>query len=143
MSEKVDFEGLEALAKGFVGATQPNNETATVFGLKGDLGSGKTTFTKFVAEFLGVKEVVTSPTFVIEKIYDLTNQDFDKLIHIDAYRLESAKELMSLNWGDILKDPKNLIIVEWPEKISEIMPSDTREIQFKFIDEDIREVDFK
>ncbi len=81
---------------------------AVVVGLHGDLGSGKTTFTQCVARELGVLETVTSPTFVIEKIYTLKNQAFDHLIHIDAYRLEKSEELLRLGWTEISANPKNL-----------------------------------
>lgn len=141
MAERVDIEGLEALAKGFVAAKEPSKNNAIVVGLYGDLGSGKTTFTKFIATHLGVEETVTSPTFVIEKIYKLDNQKFKNLIHIDAYRLESGRELESLGWKEISSNPENLILIEWPERVKEILPENITEIYFKFIDEKTREVD--
>lgn len=96
--------------------------TATTVGLYGELGSGKTTFMKYLAKAFGVDEIIQSPTFVIEKIYELENKNFQHLIHIDAYRLEKAEEMLNLGWSEIIADPKNLICVEWPEKIAEIMP---------------------
>ena len=76
----------------------PVSKLATVVGLYGELGSGKTTFMKYFAEALGVEETIQSPTFVIERIYDLglSTSDFRHLIHIDAYRLESGEELNKL-----------------------------------------------
>lgn len=101
-----------------------NKEKATVVGLYGDLGAGKTTFMKYLAEYFGVKETVQSPTFVIEKIYSINIPDslFTHLIHIDAYRIEKAEEMVALGWNEIIKDPKNLICVEWPERLEGIMP---------------------
>jgi tRNA threonylcarbamoyladenosine biosynthesis protein TsaE len=113
---------------------------ATVVGLSGDLGSGKTTFSQSVAKILGVNENVTSPTFVIQKIYELRNQPFKHLIHIDCYRLASAQEMEKLGWHEIIADPGNLILVEWPEKIADILPADMIKIDFKFIDEKTREI---
>src|SRR4051812_40158014 len=110
----------ESLAAQLVAGLVPGRN-ATVIGLSGDLGSGKTTFTQSIAKALGVTENVTSPTFVIEKIYSLKNPstltelNFEHLIHIDAYRLESSRELLNLGWHDIVLDPKNLILIEWPE----------------------------
>ena len=95
---------------------------ATIIGLYGELGSGKTTFMKYLAESFGVSETIQSPTFVIEKIYELSEQPFKHLIHIDAYRIEKEKEMIDLGWEEIIADPKNLICIEWPEKISGIMP---------------------
>jgi tRNA threonylcarbamoyladenosine biosynthesis protein TsaE len=116
---------------------------ATVVGLFGDLGSGKTTFTQALGKCLGVQEVMTSPTFVIEKIYPLDGKyDFKKLIHIDAYRLDSGQELQSLNFVEISSDPNNLILIEWPERVVDILPADLVKINFKFISEFEREIEF-
>ena len=82
---------------------------ALVVGLYGDLGSGKTTFTQAIAKIFNIKEDVTSPTFVIEKIYTINDKKFKKLIHIDAYRLDSGKELSALDWERTLGDSKNII----------------------------------
>ena len=115
---------------------------AVVVGLYGDLGSGKTTFTQCVAKILGIKEDITSPTFVIEKRYNLDNSNFKQLIHIDAYRLESSKEANALGWNDISKNPQNIIFIEWPERIADILPENHIRINFKFISENEREIEF-
>ena len=115
-------------------------DRAVVVALAGDLGSGKTTFTKAVAEELGVADTITSPTFVIEKINELSSQKFKHLIHIDAYRLERAEELVHLGWNEIISDPSNLILIEWPERVPGIIPENARKISFKFIDETTREI---
>jgi tRNA threonylcarbamoyladenosine biosynthesis protein TsaE len=112
---------------------------ATVVGLYGDLGAGKTTFTQEVANYLGIKSNITSPTFVIMKKYRLKNKD--NFIHIDAYRIEQDDELKKLGWADIIEDPKNIIFVEWPEKIKDIMPDNHIKIKIKHIDENTREFD--
>jgi len=122
-----------------------NKTKATIVGLYGDLGSGKTAFTKEVSRAFGLKQTVTSPTFVIEKIYKLPQfgskaSEFEYLIHIDAYRLESGEELKQLGWEEIVNNPKNLIFIEWPENIKDILPKDIKKMKFKFIDEDTREV---
>ena len=131
------------LAEEFVHDLKQDVHHATVFGLSGDLGSGKTSFTKEVAELLGIKkDEVTSPTFVIEKIYTIRHHHFSHLIHIDAYRLENAEELVHLGWNDILKESKNLILIEWPEKVSEVVPGYAQTIKFTFVDETTREIIF-
>lgn len=79
--------------------------------LKGPLGIGKTQITKFLAEFLGVKNIVTSPTFMIFNQYE-TNYDF-KLNHIDAYRLTNQN---FNDYHEYLID--NMTVVEWPEKLN-------------------------
>ncbi|MBI4068185.1 tRNA (adenosine(37)-N6)-threonylcarbamoyltransferase complex ATPase subunit type 1 TsaE [Candidatus Kaiserbacteria bacterium] len=116
-------------------------EAAIVVGLQGDLGAGKTTFFQGVAQALGVREHTTSPTFVIQKSYKLSGQPFHNLIHIDAYRLKEAHELEVLGWHDIVKDPHNLIFIEWPERVSGILPKNAVILKFRFIDEQTRGVE--
>lgn len=128
------------IAKTFLDNLMSKEDWATVIVLKGDLGSGKTTFVQAVAETLGLKEQITSPTFVIEKIYSLEDQKFKRLIHIDAYRLESGSDLESLGWEEVSKEKENIIFIEWPENVFDILPKDVKEIKFKFIDENSREI---
>lgn len=112
--------------------------TATVIGLQGELGSGKTYFAQRFGKILGVKENMVSPTFVIMKSYSINPSNssgqawhrFKKLIHIDAYRLEKEEELLKLGWQEIVKDPENIVLIEWPEKIEGIMPKDSKRIIF-------------
>ena len=119
---------------------------ATVVGLFGDLGSGKTAFVQLLAEILGIKETVTSPTFVIMKSYSLKpktlNLKPNTLIHIDAYRLESGRELLNLGLEETLKDSKNLVLIEWPERVPDVLPKDLIKISFKFIGKNEREITF-
>ena len=138
----------EKVAKNFVEEitsaerARRNNQNALIVGLYGDLGSGKTTFVKGIAKVFGLEKTITSPTFVIEKIYKLKNQVFDNLIHIDAYRLKNEKELLNLGWREISKNPKNIIFIEWPENVNDILPSDAKNIKFRFVDENVREITF-
>lgn len=130
----------EAAATVFLNNLVSNRSGATVVGLLGDLGSGKTTFTQALARQLGVTERVTSPTFVIEKIYNLHNQKFNNLVHIDAYRLHKAEELAHLDWAAITADPNNLILIEWADRILSLLPPGAPKIMFHFIDETTREI---
>jgi len=134
------LEETKAIASEFIERLEPLEFGATIVGLRGNLGSGKTTFTKASAEILGIKETVSSPTFVIEKIYKLENQKFTHLIHIDAYRLSSGSELLTLGWKEVSSDSKNIIFIEWPENIKDILPQNTLFIDFKFVDENKREI---
>jgi tRNA threonylcarbamoyladenosine biosynthesis protein TsaE len=128
------------IAEDFILSVNPKDK-AVVVGLYGNLGSGKTTFTKSVARVLGVSDEITSPTFVIEKIYELQNKKFLHFIHIDSYRLEREDELVSLGWNEIISDKNNLIFIEWPEKVSGIMP-DHIKIKFSTLDDpNSREID--
>ncbi len=115
---------------------------ALVVALSGDLGSGKTTFTQAVARELGIEENVTSPTFVIEKIYRIDTPRFKRFIHIDAYRIEKSSEMKALGFDEVLTDPENLVFIEWAEKIIDVLPKEYIQAKFTFVDEHTREVEF-
>jgi len=143
---------LEIL-KSFDGA-QDKLKTATVLSLEGDLGAGKTTFTQGFGKFLGVKEQIQSPTFVILKIYPVTPPNpplvkgrsfslipsfirrgkgrYSNLVHVDAYRLKS-KDFKIFGWKNFIKNKDNIILVEWGNKIKNILPKNSLRIIFKHI----------
>lgn len=131
------------IADSFISSLVLSTNHATVVGLRGDLGAGKTAFVQQTAQLLGVTDTVTSPTFVIEKIYKLDHSHFAHLIHIDAYRLESDRELLSLGWSEITADPKNLIMIEWPEKVPGCMPSYAEYVTFTFVNETTRDISYE
>jgi len=114
----------------------PKGKSAIVLGLKGNLGAGKTTFLQGFAKGLDVKEKILSPTFVILK-------RFKNFYHIDCYRLKNHKEVLELDFKKIISNPKNIVAIEWPEKIKKILPQNTIFIDFKFIDKNKREINFK
>ena len=125
------LEDLDAEAASFVNLLKPNPESATLVTLSGELGAGKTAFTKAVSRVLGVEEAVTSPTFVLEKIYLLPGgQLFKRLIHIDAYRLERGGDLAPLGFDEFMQDAGNLILLEWPEKVADALPTPFKKISF-------------
>ena len=126
---------------------------ATVVGLSGELGSGKTSFTQGVAKALGVEEHVTSPTFILERIYKLQAPkfkaqpstksqvpNFSHLVHIDCYRMDGPHELKQIGFDELANDPSNLILLEWPQRVAEGLPKDMATLSFKFIDENTRKI---
>ena len=94
---------------------------AFMIGLVGELGSGKTTFTQGFAQGFGITESVLSPTFVLMRQYPLRKKRFQTLIHIDCYRLNNPRELFALKWQSLRADPRNLILVEWADRIKDIL----------------------
>ena len=119
-----DIEALSIEAGAFARALSPNAQTATLITLSGELGAGKTAFTQAVARSLSVEETVGSPTFVLEKIYKLPDgKRFKRLIHIDAYRLDSGADLAALGFDELMRDAGNLVFLEWPEKVSDRLPN--------------------
>lgn len=88
-----------------------------IIGLSGDLGAGKTTFAQGFAEGLGVKEKVTSPTFVLIREHQIPDS-IKRLIHIDLYRVDGQEELGELGLNEILESG-DVVLIEWAEKIKE------------------------
>lgn len=134
------LEDLEAEAAHLVATLVPNTSGATLVTLSGELGAGKTAFTQAIARTLGVAETVTSPTFVLEKIYQLGGEasTFKRLIHIDAYRLEKGSDLGALGFDELMQDAGNLILLEWPEKVADAFHKPTMKISFLVEDDDSR-----
>lgn len=123
------LDGLRAEAGLFVGSLAPREDRATLVTLSGELGAGKTAFSKAVAEALGVEEHVTSPTFVLMKLYPLSSAAlFSQLVHIDAYRMKSGKELEALDFDTLMEDKGNLILLEWPEQVADALPAPDKAI---------------
>ncbi|MCG2686850.1 tRNA (adenosine(37)-N6)-threonylcarbamoyltransferase complex ATPase subunit type 1 TsaE, partial [Candidatus Parcubacteria bacterium] len=108
-----------------------------ILGLVGNLGAGKTHFTKGIVEYFGVKKVVNSPTFVLLKPYVIPSEvmgsrfkttrshhspaiagsfGMTQLIHIDCYRLDSPEELLAIGLNEFISNKKNIIVIEWAEK---------------------------
>lgn len=137
-----------------------------IIALYGNLGGGKTTFIKGLAEGLKVNENITSPTFVMLKVYNILRPKVHpgggrkevKLVHIDAYRCDTIEDIKSVGIEDYLNIGQNgeavaarddvIMVVEWAEKIREILPlrqaqgrpKNTININFEFIDENTRKI---
>lgn len=133
--EMVDFgkqfanKLLKQIADTKKSPSQHNSSTAIVLELIGDIGVGKTTFTRGLAEGLGIKEPITSPSFTISKQYALSNNG--RLIHYDFYRLPDPG-LMAEDLSDNLNNPDNIIIIEWGESISDLLPPNRHSIHFSY-----------
>lgn len=104
--------------------------------LIGDLGGGKTTFTKGVAKALGIKEEVRSPTFVMLKEY---KTKYGKLVHVDAYRLSDDFEDIGL--ADYFGQAK--VLIEWAGNVRNLLPKDFIEVSFEHLGGDKRKICIK
>jgi len=104
-----------------------------VLALTGELGTGKTVITKGVAKFLGIKKHITSPTFVLMKLYKIQNSKFkiQNFLHIDAYRLNSGQDLLDIGLEDWLNRPDTVIVIEWAERVKNILPEKTIKVNLK------------
>ena len=122
------FKQTKALAKLLSGEIFYGKNGALVFALSGDLGAGKTTFVKGFIAGAGIKRKITSPTFVLVKSYKVKSY---KVYHIDCYRLKKSKEILDLGLKEILKNPKNIVLIEWPGIIKKYLPKNAVWIKFK------------
>lgn len=99
--------------------------------LMGDLASGKTTFTQSIGKQIGLNRVI-SPTYMIMKEYRVKNHQFiENLFHLDLYRLNSKEDIKSFDLDEIWGKRENLVIIEWPEKILDVLPKNHYLISFK------------
>lgn len=117
-----------------------------VLALTGELGSGKTTFVQGLAEGLGIKQRIISPTFILVRKYKLlfTNYDlrFTNFYHIDLYRLEKniENEVRNLGVEEIWESGENIIVIEWAEKIKSMIPKSARWIKFENRGNSLRQI---
>jgi len=90
--------------------------------LYGDLGAGKTTLTKGIAAYFGIKDIV-SPTFTLMQVYKIEDLrlKIKDLVHIDTYRLENEEKLIEIGAEDYIGDPNTICIIEWPEKLNRLL----------------------
>ena len=140
--ETHSIEEMYETAAEFALRLSPKPTGATVVTLGGDLGSGKTTFARGIARAYGVEDAVKSPTFVIEKVYVPAVGRFSRLVHIDAYRLSGAHDLEVLGWKELIEEPTNIIILEWPEKVEGAIPADAVKVSLEFAGENVRKISY-
>jgi tRNA threonylcarbamoyladenosine biosynthesis protein TsaE len=115
-------------------------KTAFTIGLEGDLGGGKTTFLQGFAKGLGIKQKILSPTFIIMRKFRIPKVISHKSLvnsqwffHIDCYRIQKTKELLDLGFKKIISDPRNLVAVEWSDRVRKILPRGTLNLKFQFV----------
>ena len=115
----------------------------TVFAFHGQMGAGKTTFIHALCNEIGVKDVISSPTFSIINEYQFipntigTGETKKALFHIDLYRLKDAEEAIRAGVEDVIYSG-NICLVEWPEKVPSIFPDNTVHINIELVDDKTR-----
>ena len=126
-----------AFGNNFAQKITPSQSTATVIELIGDVGAGKTTFTRGLAKGLGVLDTVTSPSFTISKSYALP--DGGKLIHYDFYRLPDPGIMLD-DLSENLQDPQNIVVIEWGESTTDFLPTNRTIIHINYSNDNTREI---
>lgn len=122
--------------------------------LTGELGGGKTTFLQGFSKGLGIKEKILSPTFIIMKKLEIRNSKlkrnsksqkpkFQTFYHLDCYRIEKPKEILDLGFKEIIRNPKNMVAIEWADKIKKILPKNAIWIKFTFLNKNSRKIIIK
>ena len=111
-------------------------KTGDVVCLQGELGAGKTTLVQGLAQGWGSLDPVSSPTFIIVNVY--SKPDKGQLFHMDAYRLDSAPEAAELDLDEMLA--RGSLLIEWPERIREILPDNRMWISFEYVAEENRQM---
>ncbi len=134
MKKIISKNEKETIELGF--ALSEKCQGGEIFSLSGELGAGKTSLVKGMAQGLKIKKGVTSPTFIICNVYEGKK----RLVHIDAYRLEGKADLENIALFDYLEDPKNIIVVEWGDKIDRYLPEKTKKIKLSYLSEKEREI---
>ena len=105
-----------------------------IIGLIGELGAGKTIFVKGLASGLGIKQTITSPTFVLMKVCPITNYKLQitNFVHIDAYRIKIPEDLLSIGVEEYFNRQDTITVIEWADKIKKILPTKTKYVKIKY-----------
>jgi len=120
-----------------------------VLALYGELGSGKTTFVQGLAKGLGIKKRIISPTFIILRSYKFKiqkskvrneSQKSKFLYHIDLYRINDEEDIGGLGIDEIIKSKKNIVVIEWAEKIKNFLPKNRWDITFEHLKDNQRRI---
>ncbi|OGH15091.1 MAG: tRNA (adenosine(37)-N6)-threonylcarbamoyltransferase complex ATPase subunit type 1 TsaE [Candidatus Levybacteria bacterium RIFCSPHIGHO2_01_FULL_37_33] len=102
-----------------------------VVALYGNLGSGKTTFVQGLARGFGIRKRIISPTFVFVRQYKVSPPRCNTFYHVDLYRIENQREIEGMGLREIINDGKNTIVIEWAEKMQNLLPKKRWDVEFK------------
>ncbi len=112
-----------------VSETMPVDGVRTVL-LQGELGAGKTTFSKGFLSYFNIVPHQASPTFILMRRYEAENKNVSEIYHIDAYRLSGRDDLDDLDIEKVISGSGKIILVEWPENVSEMVWPNPVKVQF-------------
>tara|TARA_B100000945_G_C20337482_1_gene575687 strand:+ start:422 stop:847 length:426 start_codon:yes stop_codon:yes gene_type:complete len=136
------MESKKVITKSYLETMKLGKEVAAYFSpgdvvcLEGDLGVGKTTFMKGFMQYFGYTKTVNSPTFTIINIYDSD----PVVVHVDGYREDFARNWINIGVNEYLYSQEVITCIEWPNRISDLLPGDEKYIRFKHLSENKREI---
>ena len=125
-----------------------NRKKSLVIALEGELGAGKTVFAQGLAQALGIKAKIKSPTFTLMKKYSISSSrnfkfkilNYKFLYHLDCYRLRDHKDLSTLGIEDILANTENIVLIEWSDRVKKILPKKHIKIHIDHISKNERKI---
>ncbi|MBS3792206.1 MAG: tRNA (adenosine(37)-N6)-threonylcarbamoyltransferase complex ATPase subunit type 1 TsaE [Candidatus Bipolaricaulota bacterium] len=120
-------EETEGIGKKLVRKYGPNR----VFCLFGPLAAGKTTLVKGLAEELGVKKTIVSPSYVLLREYEGEST----LYHLDLFRIQSGEEFVEAGLDEYLLEPEGIVAIEWADRIEDILPENRVDVELELVDE--------
>jgi len=142
MSIAVNKQSIETCSEqqteDFAAALARELPCGSVIALHGDLGAGKTVFSRGFARGLGITEPISSPTYTIIQEYPLSGNKW--FFHLDLYRIENYTAGLAFGVEEYLEDPQAWVILEWPLRISEILPPQTLHIRLEHLNESMRRI---
>lgn len=113
---------------------------AAVIALEGELGAGKTVFVRGLARALGIKVKIKSPTFTLMKSYKLQAASYKFMHHLDCYRLRDYRDLKVLGIEEILNNSSNIVVIEWSDRVEEILPEKCLKIHIDHVSQSERKI---
>ena len=137
MAEKIFISSCEEETTSIATDFAKTVKKGEIILLNGDLGSGKSVFARGVIRAFGVKKQIPSPTFTIVNEYDAESC---KLYHFDMYRLEEVEEAIAIGVDEIFEDLESIKLVEWPEKVWQIIPNKVIKVNIEKIDDNTRKI---
>lgn len=117
-----------------------NDVHSKIFMFYGEMGVGKTTLIKSITKYLGVLDVVSSPTFSLVNEYK--TQDGKTIFHFDFYRINSVNEALDMGVEEYF-DSKAYVLIEWPEKIDQILPENAISVLLSYMEDGKRKLEIK
>ena len=150
-TQKIAGKLAEKIMKGLSARLPPTPRIwrasrASIITLEGELGAGKTTFVKGFAKALRIKAKIKSPTFVLMKKYTIPKntkykiQDTKYLYHLDCYRVRDHRNLVTLDIESLFRSPSNIVLIEWPERVSKILPKKLIRVHIDHINSNTRKI---
>ena len=136
--EQILVTKSEKETEAFASSLAEKTEIGSIIALHGNLGAGKTVFSRGFARGLKITEPISSPTFTIIQEYPLENKKW--LFHLDLYRIQDSDAALAFGLDEYLEDPASIMLIEWSERIPELLPRKTQHVYIIHKDETTREI---